>query len=78
MGDSAKTQSEKILTHMLRGNRISPIVALEEFGCMRLGARIHEIKAMGFEVQDEFVEAPGPGHTRFKEYWIEAEDRRAA
>ena len=51
----SKSQAEKILDYMLSGNAITPIEALDLFGCFRLAARISEIKARGYLVYSEFV-----------------------
>lgn len=52
------TQADLILAFMVQGNRITPLVALNKFGCFRLGARIWEIKKRiprGFELITERV-----------------------
>jgi hypothetical protein len=37
-------QTEKIKNHLERGFSITPLEALNLFGCLRLGARIHDLK----------------------------------
>lgn len=37
------TQSNQILEYMRQGNSITPLEALNLFGCMRLGARIYDL-----------------------------------
>jgi hypothetical protein len=54
----AKSQTDKILEWMLSGNTITPLEALNLFGCMRLGARIADIKKKGYIVYSEFVTTP--------------------
>ena len=39
-----KTQNEMILEHLQRGLSIAPMEALRKFNCMRLGARIHNLR----------------------------------
>lgn len=39
-----KKQTEKILLYLRETGSITPIDALREFGCMRLGARIWDLK----------------------------------
>jgi hypothetical protein len=51
----SKSQAEKILDYMLSGKAITPIEALDLFGCFRLGARIADIKAKGYLVYSEFI-----------------------
>lgn len=48
-------QTTKILLYMKAGNSITPIQALEMFGSFRLGARIHNIRAMGFNVKTDLI-----------------------
>jgi hypothetical protein len=38
------SQTKQILEHLEKGNTISPIDALNMFGCLRLGARIYELR----------------------------------
>lgn len=38
------TQTEKVLRHMKRFGSITPLEAMEEYGIMRLGARIWDLK----------------------------------
>ena len=43
------TQSNQILEYMRQGNSITPLEALNLFGCMRLGARITQTALKGIE-----------------------------
>lgn len=45
------TQCEKILQYIKENGSITPINAMEEFGCMRLASRICDIKKMGYPVK---------------------------
>jgi len=45
-----KSQSLRILKHLHSGKSISPIQALERYGCFRLAARIHGLKQMGYRI----------------------------
>ena len=49
------TQTEAILSHLQSGKPITPIEALESFGCFRLGARIHDLKKDGYPIKAEIV-----------------------
>lgn len=62
------TQNEAILSHLRNGNKITPIEALDKFGCFRLGARIHNLKQDGEEIKSRLVVH---GKKRFSEYWLE-------
>ena len=39
-----KTQNDMVLEHLLLKGTITPLDALVEYGCFRLGARIHDLK----------------------------------
>ena len=65
---SSQSQTSRILAYMLAGNRITPLEALNRFGCFRLPARIADIKAAGYEVRSRFVSTPT--EKKVKQYWI--------
>ena len=70
---ATESQRTQILDWMLKGHRITGLEALRRFGCMRLGARILELKKIGCQIEDRFIEIidPDTGKTkRVKEYWI--------
>lgn len=52
---TSRSQTDLILEWMLAGHTITPLDALNRFGCNRLAARISEIKARGYLVYSEFV-----------------------
>ena len=51
------TQSEKVLRHLKDYGSITPAEAYKEFGCMRLGARIHDLKRQGYDIGMELETA---------------------
>lgn len=48
-------QTTKILLYLKEGNKITGMDALNLFGCWRLGARIWDIKKMGFKIKSELI-----------------------
>lgn len=44
------TQTTKILLYLKEGNKLTGMDALNLFNCWRLGARIFQIREMGFNV----------------------------
>jgi hypothetical protein len=54
MKNTNKSQSLKILNHMMK-RPITPLEALNKFGCFRLAARIHELKNMGWTIRSSKV-----------------------
>ena len=63
------SQKAMILDWLLLGHSITPIDALKMFGCFRLGARIADIKEMGYLVHTEMVHDKKTGK-RFARYSI--------
>lgn len=49
------TQCDMILQYMQDVGGITPWEAMKEFGCMRLGARIYDLKRRGVEIATEMV-----------------------
>lgn len=41
------TQNEMILDHLRTYGKITPLSALEQYGCMRLAARISDLREQG-------------------------------
>jgi hypothetical protein len=61
-----KSQNKQIKNWLETGNSITPIEALNLFGCFRLGARIHDLKnKFGVNIKTEIVES---GNKRFAKY----------
>ena len=50
------SQSQQILAYMQAGNTITPLVALQRFGCLRLGARIYDLKRAGYPIAAAMVD----------------------
>lgn len=44
------SQCRAILTDLKKGDRITALDALNRYGCMRLGARIYDLKRQGHEI----------------------------
>lgn len=64
----SESQVKRILAYLLDGNSITGLDALKKFGCMRLPARISDIKARGYLVYSEFV--TGPNGKKYKKYYL--------
>ncbi len=45
------TQAQQILRDLKRGKRITPLDALFHYGCMRLAARIYDLKFKGHDIK---------------------------
>ena len=62
------SQNTQILKALKKGARITPIDALNRFGCFRLGARITDLKKAGHKIKTRMV---SKGDKRFAEYSLE-------
>lgn len=71
MKDKKNSQKHYILNHMRKYGFISPLVALREYGCLRLGARIHDLRDDGYDIITESTESVSPltgNHVRYATY----------
>lgn len=59
------SQTQQILNHLRSGKHITPLEALNRFGCFRLGARIHELKEAGYRIRSRMVKV---GEKRVAKY----------
>ena len=50
-----KSQCESILEHLNTYGSITPMEALNLYGCFRLGARVWELKARGHAIDSELI-----------------------
>lgn len=60
------TQTAAIKAALLNGEIITPIDALNRFGCMRLGARIWDLRNEGLPIETAF----SSGEKRYAIYFI--------
>lgn len=56
------TQSDMILAALLAGEALTPLLALQRFGCFRLGARIWDLKKAGHEINMELIDIGNGKH----------------
>lgn len=64
---SAKSQKQAIMEYLLDGHSITPLEALEMFGCFRLGARIADLRKLGMNIQNDNPRDPVTGK-RYAKY----------
>tara|TARA_A100001037_G_scaffold176129_1_gene157855 strand:- start:42 stop:239 length:198 start_codon:yes stop_codon:yes gene_type:complete len=62
------SQNTKILNYLLSGKKLTPIAALNKFGCFRLSARILDLRKEGHNIITENVNRGGK---TFAEYSME-------
>lgn len=69
--NTTDSQKKRILRYLLNGNSLTPLDALNLFGCFRLGARIWELRNEGYPVKMRLIEQNGK---RFAEYYFSDRD----
>ena len=50
-----ESQTNQIRQHLESGKTITPLEALEMYGCLRLGARIYDLKSVGMPIKTERI-----------------------
>lgn len=55
---SGKSQNAEILRWLRRGQGLTPLEALQQFGCSRLAARIADLKEAGHPIVSELITLP--------------------
>ena len=65
------SQNKDILNHLIEKGTITPIEALNLYGCFRLGARIADLKKEGVAIRTDIVARDGK---RFAQYSLEGVD----
>jgi len=66
------SQNGRILDCLRMGLRLTPLVALSRFGCLRLSGRIYDLRHMGWNIQERRVADDGK---HYSSYWLDMEDR---
>ena len=62
------SQNTQILSYLKQGKKLTPITALNKFGCFRLSARILDLRKQGHQINTENVTKQGK---TFAEYSME-------
>ena len=61
-------QTDQILEALQRGQVLTPLDALDRFGCFRLAARIADLRLQGHVIQSERRDLPNGKH--IAAYWM--------
>jgi len=54
-----KSQNERILHALQSGQVLTPMKALQRFGCFRLAARVFDLKREGYDIRTQVLERQG-------------------
>ena len=60
------SQTSEIRAHLETGAAITPIEALAQFNCFRLGARIYDLRCAGLPIESETVEHNDKRFARYR------------
>lgn len=61
------SQLSDIRDYLATGASLTPLEALTEFGCMRLGARIYDLRREGVAIVTEMVEKAGKRYASYSD-----------
>ena len=67
-------QEQQILNYLREGNAVTPLLALERFGCMRLASRVHRLREQGYEIETRHKRS---NDKVYAEYYLGAEQCNA-
>jgi len=56
-----ETQNAQIKAYLQSGKSLTALDALHQFGCFRLGARIHNLKEQGMNIESKMVQIMSGG-----------------
>ncbi len=59
---STASQNAMILKALQNGDKITPLDALNRFDCFRLGARIYNLKKLGYPITKEMIKTRSGKH----------------
>ena len=60
-----RSQTDQIRSELLAGEAITALDALEKFGCLRLAARVKELRAQGLNIQTVTEKRNGKKFARY-------------
>ena len=67
-GEMKRTQSQRILDYLATGKSLTPLEALHKFGCLRLGARIYDLRCAGHKIKSHLYRTRSGANVG--EYWL--------
>lgn len=64
-----QSQTERIKKYLTEHNSITPMQALNKFGCLRLAARIRELRDDGYLIVSTTVTKNGKRYAKYIRAW---------
>ena len=59
------TQNDAIKEHLLSGKPITPLDALQNYGCFRLASRIDELRKAGMDIETVTIKRNGKRYASY-------------
>lgn len=63
--ETEMTQTTQILSALKRGEKLTPLQALRKYGCMRLAARIKDLRDAGHDINTTVIRTQGARVARY-------------
>ena len=60
------TQYALVRKHLMSGKTLTPIQALEKFGCYRLAAVINKLRKDGYQINTELMKGQEHSYAKYK------------
>lgn len=57
--EQTSSQNSRIAKHLIAGNTLTALEALDKFGCIRLPSRINDLRNRGMNILTEMIEVNG-------------------
>lgn len=66
-------RDNRVLQHLLKGNTITSLQAIREFGNTRLSDTVYQLRRKGYNIQDKWIKTKNRygESTPVKEYYLE-------
>ncbi len=65
----ARVQNQMVLSALKKGEALTSLDAFHRFGCLRMSARIYDLRKAGHEIKDAWVTV-GPDNKRIKKWFL--------
>jgi len=59
------TQKAQIRTHFVNGGTLTPLDALNQYGCFRLASVVHTLRQDGYAINTEIVNSGGKRYAKY-------------
>ena len=59
------SQNAQILSALKNGERLTPLDALNRFGCFRLGARVYDLRKY-YDIRTDFINKDGKRYAAYR------------